>query len=99
MTTIPVVVEETTDPQSGTLGVLTPGSRIKEINANKIRQSVSQLSEQISGIFADIKKVGDFQLKEVQLSVEITTEGGVAIIGVAKAGVKGAITLTFSGTD
>ncbi len=96
MSTISVVVEETDEPQSGTLGVLTPGSRIKEIDTDKLRQSVSKLSEQISGIFADIKKVSEFQLKQVQLSVEISAEGGVALIGTAKAGVKGAITLTFS---
>jgi hypothetical protein len=99
METIPVIVEETDEPQSGTLGgVLTPRSRTKEIDTGKLRQSISRLSEQISGIFADIKKVGDFQLKQIQLSVEITAEGGVALVGIAnaKAGAKGAITLTFA---
>ena len=95
MATIPITIEETTEPQSGTLGgVLTPGSRIKEIDADKLRQSVSKLSEQISGISADITKVGDFQLKDVQLSVEISAQGELLLIG--KARIKGAITLTFS---
>ena len=95
MKTIPVVVEETNETGSGTLGVLTPGTVIKNIDADKIRQSLSDLSGQISGILQDIKAVGDFKLKEVQLSVQIGAEGGVALIGTAKAKAEGAITLTL----
>ncbi len=96
MPTIPVIVERATEPQSGTLGVLTSSTRIKEIDADTLRQSFSKLSEQLSTLLHDIKQVGQFKLTEVQLQVEVTAEGGVALIGVAKAGVSGAITLTFT---
>ncbi len=100
MTTIPVIVEdiESESKPDGTLGggILSPESKIRNIDADKLRQSLSELSGQISGVLQDIKAVGSFKLKEVQLSVEISAEGGVALIGSAKAGAKGAITLTFS---
>ena len=44
----------------------------------------------------DVKKVGDFGLTQVQLTVELNAEGGVALIGSAKAGIRGGIILTFS---
>ncbi len=96
MPTIPVIVERGKEPQSGTLGVLTAATQIKEIDTEKMRQSFSKLSEQLSILLQDIKQVGQFKLKEVQLQVEVTAEGGVALIGVAKVGVSGAITLTFA---
>ncbi|MBI1925885.1 hypothetical protein HYR99_16745 [Candidatus Poribacteria bacterium] len=96
MSTIPIRLEESTESQSGTLGVLTPGSVIKHVSADKIRESLVEFSGQISQVLQDIKAVGDFKLKEVQLSVEITAEGGVALIGKAEVGAKGAMTLTFA---
>jgi len=103
MPTIPVVVESDdirppSPNRDGTLSVLTPessGSRIREMDVDKLRESLSQLSENAAMIFQNMKQVGDFRLKEVQLQVEVTAEGGFALIGTAKAGVKGAITLTF----
>ena len=52
------------------------------------------LSGQIGEILQDVKQVGDFKLKTVQVQVGISAEGGFVLIG--KAGVKGAVTLTFS---
>jgi hypothetical protein len=97
MNTIAVIVEQASEtPQPGTLGALSSSSRIKEIDVEQLRQSFARLSAQISSLLQDMKQVGSFQLKEVQLQVEITAEGGVALIGLAKAGMTGAITLTFS---
>jgi hypothetical protein len=39
--------------------------------------------------------VGDYELHEVKLQVEISAKGGVNLVGTAEAGGKGAITLTF----
>lgn len=97
MATIPVFMESDNNPAAGTLSVLNPRPVIKEMDAGKIRESLTQLSAQLSGLFQDIKHVGAFQLTQVQLQVGVTAEGGVALIGVAKAGVSGTITLTFSG--
>jgi hypothetical protein len=44
----------------------------------------------------DVKQVGGFQLKQVTIQVEVTAEGGIELVGTAKLGGKGAITLTFS---
>lgn len=96
MATIPIIFEDTGIPEADTLGVLTPGRIVKKVDTGKIRDAIADLSGQISAIFQDIKSVGDFKLKEVQLSVEINAEGGVALVGNVKAGAKGAITLTFT---
>ena len=98
MSTIPVLVAETNEPQSGTLGILTPTALIKQIDADKIRRSLSHISEQVAGVLQDVKQVGDFKLKEVQVSVEISAEGEIAIIGTVRGatGARGAMTLTFA---
>jgi hypothetical protein len=96
MATIPVVFDPTGQPKSGTLGVLVPEAAIEQIDAGRLQRSLSALAEQVSSLFQDIKNVGDFKLKEVQVAVEITAEGGVALIANARAGAKGAITLTFA---
>ena len=97
MTTIPVSFEESPEVPSGTLGVLNPKPVIKHVDADKIRTSLSALSEQLAGMLEDIRHVGEFRLREVEVCVELNAEGGVALIANAKAGAKGAITLTFSG--
>lgn len=102
MNTIPVLVDDTQDlDDEGTLSgsLLSPGDKIKEISADKLRQSITDLSGNISDILQDIKNVGGFNLNQVQVSMEISAEGGVALIGSAKAGAKGAITLTFERHD
>lgn len=95
MPTIPVLVDQIAESHAGTLGVL-DGPQVKEIETGKIRQSLASLTEEISGLFQDIQQVGHFQLKEVELQVAITAEGGVALIGLAKAGVTGTIKLKFA---
>jgi len=98
MSTIPVLVDESHDRPSGTLRGLSPTTLIKQIDADKLRESLSHISEQVASVLQDIKQVGDFKLKEVQVSVEISAEGGVAIVGTVNAGVgaRGAMTLTFA---
>ena len=96
MATIPIIVEPETDLQAGTLSIDEPSARVAQIDADILRRSLSGLTGQITGLFEDIKAVGDYQLKEVQVQLEINAEGGVSLIGSVKAGAKGAITLTFS---
>ena len=81
---------------SGTLGLLDGRHGLVEVDADKLRRSLGEFATTIHGVLEDIKQVGEIPLKEVQLSVEVSAEGGVALIGSAKAGVKGALTLTFS---
>lgn len=97
MSTLPVIVDEPEHNRSGTLGPSrnSAGERIEQISTEKLRASLAGLSGQISQILGDIKRVGAFNLKTVQIQVAISAEGGFVLVG--KAGVKGAVTLTFSG--
>ncbi|MCP4664528.1 MAG: hypothetical protein GY856_54785 [bacterium] len=106
MDLISVIVEEERDEgylSYDTLGPTTRGgvegggARTKAIDVGKLRKSFAGLSAQVSTILQDVKKIGDFELKQVQLQVEISSEGGVHLVGTLKAGIKGAITLTFAG--
>lgn len=96
MSKISVIVEEETKSE-GHLGGGKKESKIgpKEIKADVLKENMSKLYGQVSEIMKDMKSVGDFKLQQVQLAVEISAEGGVSLIGTAKAGAKGAITLTF----
>ncbi len=92
-----ILVEENNGTKPGTLG----GPRdsganqgIKDIADKTLRSSLSTLSRELSDILVDINQVGNYRLKEVQLQAEITAEGGFVLIG--KAGIKGAVTLTFA---
>lgn len=73
------------------------GGRVTKtsIDASTLRNSMAALSENIGEIFKDLKQVGQARLREVSVFVEISAEGGVSLIGTAKTGAKGAVTLTF----
>ncbi|MFO1429395.1 MAG: hypothetical protein U1F76_04530 [Candidatus Competibacteraceae bacterium] len=96
MSTIPVIIEPVSELEGGTLGLEEIAGRVTQIDADVLRKSISNLAGQITALFEDIKAVGSYKLTTVQVQLEITTEGGVALIGSLKAGAKGAITLTFS---
>jgi len=96
METIQVVSADSNENDQKILGILDSGISIREIDVNVLRSSISKLSNKISEILQDIKTVGDFRLKEVKISVEVNTEGGVVLVGSLKGGAKGAITLKFT---
>jgi hypothetical protein len=98
MSTIPILFPESSESTSDTLGVLTPDpdEMIKEIDVEKIKESLKDLTGKLTGIFEEIKTVGRFDLNTVQLAVQVSAEGGVALVANAKAGMSGTITLTFS---
>jgi hypothetical protein len=74
---------------------LSPSPVLKEFQTETIQRGITQLSEQIAGLVQQVKQTSGIHLKQIQVQVGITAEGGVALIGLAKAGVSGAITLTF----
>ncbi len=93
---IPVVVGDTESP-SNVLGLGDQVERqIAEIDVDTLKRSLSRLTGQLDSLFQDLKAVGSFKLDQVEVSLEISAQGGVALIGTAKAGAKGAIRLTFS---
>ncbi|MEO0455854.1 MAG: hypothetical protein AAF152_04625 [Cyanobacteria bacterium P01_A01_bin.114] len=69
---------------------------VRDIPVEKLRENLNNVCQGMAEALRDIKKVGDFKLKEVEIQVEVSAEGGVELIGTAKLGGKGAITLTFS---
>jgi hypothetical protein len=97
MSTLSVLVDEPAKAPSGMLGPGRGGGgdAVREIPTEKLRASLAGLSGQIADILGDIKRVGRFDLKTVEIEVAISAEGGFVLVG--KAGVKGAVTLTFTG--
>ncbi len=98
MSTIPVIVEQTGEVRSGNFGALQSSNRIltTPMDTGKIKDSLSTFSSEISTMLQGVQTNGDFHLSEVELKAELSAEGGVTLIGTAKAGMAGAITLKFS---
>lgn len=66
------------------------------IPTERLKENLTRVCQSLGETLRDVKAVGNFRLKEVTIQVEVTAEGGVELIGTAKLGGKGAITLTFS---
>ena len=79
-------------------GRLSGGERetVKNLPTEKLASSLEDIKDSLDDIFSSIKQVGHFELNEVKLTLEITAEGGFALVGLAKAGAKGGITLSFA---
>jgi hypothetical protein len=69
---------------------------LREIPVERLRDNLRKVSQALMTVLTDIKSVGNFELSEVVVQVEITAEGGVQFIGSSKIGGKGAITLKFA---
>jgi len=79
-------------------GIFSPDGDIgfREIPTQQLKENLSKVCQGVAETLSEIKRVGDFKLKEVTIQVEVTAEGGIELIGTAKMGGKGAITLTFA---
>lgn len=97
MATLPVWVAEIDeqDQQTKALFDVNTDVVLKHLDVDKLRSQMESVCGAVSQLFEDIKKVGQFRLQEITIQVEITAEGGVELIGTAKVGGKGAITLKF----
>jgi hypothetical protein len=71
-------------------------TQIAELSVDSLKQNLKEVTDAVSDFLSDIRAVGEFHLQEVQMQVEVSAEGGIHFIGTAKAGGKGAITLTFA---
>ena len=72
------------------------GSSVIPFDTAELAASLRGLTTQLGELFGDLRAVGGYELQEVQVGLEISAEGGFNLIGSAKAGGKGAITLTFA---
>jgi hypothetical protein len=71
-------------------------SAVIPFDTAELAASLRGLTNQLGELFGDLRAVGEYELQEVQVGLEISAEGGFNLIGSAKAGGKGAITLTFA---
>ena len=76
----------------------------KKVSVKKLENKMSEFLRVISGLLSRVQKQvpksSGIQLDEIELSVEISGEGEVKLLGTgAKAGTKGAITLKFKRID
>jgi hypothetical protein len=69
---------------------------VTRLSTDKLAASLGGIKNSLDEIFSSITEVGHFQLNEIKLTLEITAEGGFALVGLAKAGAKGGITLSFA---
>lgn len=70
-------------------------TQLQKVDAGKFKDSLQSLTGQLSAMFDDISAVGNYNLNKVEVGLELSVEGGVALIGLAKAGAKATIKLTF----
>lgn len=104
METIPFILEDAADrpaqaDSTKSIFGAKAGAGLAHVPVDRLRDNLARLTESVSQAFADAGRVGDFQLEEITLQVEVNAEGGVALIGSAKVGGKGAITLRFRRPD
>ena len=84
-------------------GPAEPGKGIGrvEVSVTEIEKQMTQLMKSVGGVLGRAKQgAGEFagmELQEVELSVQISAEGQVSLMGIggAQAGTSGAITLKF----
>lgn len=99
METIPFIVNLPEDESDSEVkGIFSIGEDLGvcEIPTERLKENLTKVCQTVAGALGEIKKVGEFRLTQVTLQVEISAEGGVQLLGTAKLGGKGAITLTFS---
>jgi len=97
METIPFLVS-LPDEDERVKGIFSVESDIvvRDLPTERLRENLNKVCQGVASMVNDVGKVGSFQLKQITVQVEVTAEGGVELIGTAKLGGKGAITLTFS---
>lgn len=71
-------------------------SAVVPFDTAELAASLRRLTSQLGELFGDLRAVGGYELQQVQVGLEISAEGGINLIGSAKAGGKGAITMTFA---
>lgn len=80
----------------------TPSSgQLQQLNAEDLKRNMNEFLAVMQDVFEQAEKPqSKMQLDELELSVEINGEGQVILLGTGgKAGVKGAIKLTFKRKD
>ena len=83
METIPFLVSVPEEEDQDVKAIQLPNGNeaiIENIPVDKLKENISKICEGLSTALSDIKKVGDFKLKEVTIAVEVTAQGGVNFV-------------------
>lgn len=86
--TLPFVVEVTTKGGGG-IGK-------ESIPMAALKANLDSATKRLGELFAEIRSVGEFELDQVEIGLEVGAEGGVSFIGTSKISGSGSIKLTFS---
>ncbi|RZM76063.1 Pepco domain-containing protein [Leptolyngbya iicbica] len=104
--TIIVVTEDIPDGEKGLWGdAQNVVRRLREVKlpTDLLEQNMLTFLQMVGGMFTKVDTAigaeADLKLDEVELSVEISTEGEVKLVAGGKAAGKGAITLKFKRND
>jgi hypothetical protein len=91
--TISILVSDA-DP---TKGIFRDGRVLPlEIPVERLKASLSDLVAKLTSATSElVAKADGFSLKELEVSIEITSEGGINLIGSVKAGGNASLKLTF----
>jgi hypothetical protein len=68
---------------------------LTKIDVDKLKVNLDHFVEDLGGVIAALKPPGGVSLREVELGIEISVEGGVNLIGSLTAGARAAVTLKF----
>jgi hypothetical protein len=76
------------------------GYRLVKLGADELRAQIANLLEVVDHVFAQASEQSSVCLDQIDLSIEISSEGQVSIMGTGgKAGGRGAIKLVFKRRD
>jgi hypothetical protein len=71
--------------------------RLVEIPVERLKASLSELVSKLRAATSDLAaKTDGLSLRELEVGIELTAEGGVSLIGTAKVGATASLKLTFA---
>lgn len=83
------------DPQISK-GVISSNLLTKQLPFDTFKSSLLNFVRKINDALADINlKVKNYDLEEIEMTIEVSASGGVSLIGAIEAEAKGGITLKF----
>lgn len=98
-----IVIDDAPETGVGTKHPLRSGhapgkkvSRSVPISVEALKENLHDTCAKFSQALKGIESVGGFELAEVTLQAEVSSQGGVKLIGSLEAGAKAAITLKFA---
>jgi hypothetical protein len=92
---IPIIVSTDTITKS----VFATGglASIADVPIGKLKSNLADIVAKLGMITADLESpASKYSLTELEVGLEISAEGGVSLIGTAKAGATASVKLTFS---